>query len=69
LPNVSDPDPARDLRNLPNAPEQVLDTDQMDTLQMLVPLAERVMGEQNDPLKNDELETVPPETVQHLRFA
>ncbi len=49
-------------------PEQVLDTDQMDTLQMLVPLAERVMGEQNDPLKNDELETVPPETVQHLRF-
>jgi hypothetical protein len=51
------------------APEQVLDTDQMDTLQMLVPLAERVMGEQNDPLKNDELETVPPETVQHLRFA
>jgi hypothetical protein len=41
----------------------------MDTLQMLVPLAERVMGEQNDPMKNDELETVPPETVQHLRFA
>jgi len=35
---------------------------------MLVPLAERVMGEQNDPAKNDVLETVPEETVQHLRY-
>lgn len=46
---------------------KVLDSDQMETLQMLVPLAERVMGEQNDPLKNDQLETVPEETVQQLR--
>jgi len=46
---------------------QVLNTDQFETLQMLVPIAERVMGEQNDPLKNDELETVPEDTVQSLR--
>ena len=26
------------------------------------------MGEQNDPLKNDELETVPEDTVQSLRY-
>jgi len=46
---------------------EVLTEDQKETLQMLVPIAERVMGEQNDPLKNDELETVPEETQQHLR--
>jgi len=46
---------------------QVLNDDQFETLQMLVPIAERVMGEQNDPLKNDELETVPEDTVQSLR--
>jgi very long chain acyl-CoA dehydrogenase len=46
---------------------QVLNEDQTETLQMLVPIAERVMGEQNDPLKNDELEYVPEETVQSLR--
>merc|ERR1712168_1202920 len=46
---------------------KVLDEDQFETLQMLVPIAERVMGEQNDPLKNDELETVPEDTVQALR--
>merc|ERR1719394_174936 len=44
-----------------------LDEDQFETLQMLVPIAERVMGEQNDPLKNDELETVPEEHVQGLK--
>jgi len=46
---------------------EVLNEDERETLQMLVPLAERVMGEQNDPLKNDELEKVPPETVQALQ--
>jgi len=46
---------------------QVLNEDQLDTLSMLVPIAERVMGEQNDPLKNDELEKVPEETIQQLR--
>jgi len=46
---------------------EVLNEDQMETLQMLVPLAERVMGEQNDPLLNDQLESVPEATVQNLR--
>ena len=34
---------------------------------MLVPIAERVMAEQNDPLLNDQLETVPENTVNALR--
>lgn len=46
---------------------EVLNADQKETLQMLVPLAERVMGEQNDPMKNDELERVPEDTIQNLR--
>ncbi|XP_023347516.1 very long-chain specific acyl-CoA dehydrogenase, mitochondrial, partial [Eurytemora carolleeae] len=46
---------------------EVLNADQKETLQMLVPLAERVMGEQNDPIKNDELERVPEDTIQNLR--
>ena len=34
---------------------------------MLVPIAERVMAEQNDPLVNDAQESVPEPTVQALR--
>merc|ERR1739838_663872 len=54
-------------------PEQVfpypiaLDEEQRENLEMLVPIAERVMTEQNDPLLNDQLESVPEETVQALR--
>lgn len=46
---------------------EVLNEDQRETLQMLVPITERAMTEVNDPAKNDELETVPEETVQTLR--
>jgi len=54
-------------------PEQVfpypnaMDEEQRENLEMLVPIAERVMSEQNDPLLNDQLETVPEETTQALR--
>merc|ERR1719511_650601 len=44
-----------------------LDEEQKENLAMLVPIAERVMGEQNDPLLNDQLETVPESTVNALR--
>jgi very long chain acyl-CoA dehydrogenase len=44
-----------------------LDEEQAENLQMLVPIAERVMQEQNDPLLNDAQESVPEETVQALR--
>jgi len=44
-----------------------LDQEQRENLEMLVPIGERVMAEQNDPLLNDELETVPENTVQALR--
>merc|ERR1719310_776261 len=44
-----------------------LDEEQRENLEMLVPIAERVMSEQNDPLLNDQLETVPEDTVQALR--
>merc|ERR1719173_189788 len=44
-----------------------LDEDQFENLEMLVPIAERVMTEQNDPLLNDQLETVPEDTVNALR--
>ena len=44
-----------------------LDEEQRENLEMLVPIAERVMEEQNDPLLNDQLETVPDSTVQALR--
>jgi len=44
-----------------------LDEEQKENLEMLVPIAERVMEEQNDPLKNDELETVPESTVNALK--
>ena len=44
-----------------------LDEEQRENLQMLVPIAERVMAEQNDPLVNDALESVPEATVQALR--
>ena len=46
---------------------QPLDEEQKENLQMLVPIAERVMGEQNDPLANDAQESVPEATVQALR--
>merc|ERR1719385_413944 len=44
-----------------------LDEEQRENLEMLVPIAERVMTEQNDPLLNDQLETVPENTIQALR--
>ena len=44
-----------------------LDEEQKENLEMLVPIAERVMAEQNDPLLNDQLETVPENTVNALR--
>merc|ERR1719430_23885 len=44
-----------------------LDDEQRENLEMLVPLAERVMEEQNDPLLNDQLETVPENTINALR--
>merc|ERR1719462_1036520 len=44
-----------------------LDEEQRENLEMLVPIAERVMEEQNDPLLNDLLEKVPEESVQALR--
>jgi len=46
---------------------EVLNEDEIETLQMLVPLAERAMVELNDPALNDELEKVPEESVQALR--
>merc|ERR1719447_115057 len=44
-----------------------LDEEQRENLEMLVPIAERVLEEQNDPLFNDQLETVPENTVNALR--
>ena len=44
-----------------------LDEEQRENLAMLVPIAERVMAEQNDPLVNDAQESVPEPTVQALR--
>merc|ERR1719394_1229344 len=44
-----------------------LDEEQKENLAMLVPIAERVMAEQNDPLLNDAQEKVPEDTVQALR--
>merc|ERR1712241_1065729 len=44
-----------------------LDEEQRENLEMLAPIAERVMEEQNDPLLNDQLESVPEDTVQGLR--
>ena len=43
-----------------------LDEEQRENLEMLVPLAERVLEEQNDPLLNDQLETVPEDTINAL---
>ena len=44
-----------------------LDEEQRENLEMLVPIAESVMEEQNDPLLNDQLESVPEDTVNALR--
>merc|ERR1719251_801068 len=44
-----------------------LDEEQRENLEMLVPIAERVMTEQNDPLVNDAQESVPEPTVQALK--
>merc|ERR1719249_194418 len=44
-----------------------LDEEQRENLEMLVPIAERVMVELNDPALNDELEKVPEESVNALR--
>merc|ERR1719268_493770 len=43
-----------------------LDEEQIENLEMLLPIAERVMEEQNDPLLNDQLESVPEDTVNAL---
>jgi len=45
----------------------VLNMEQRETLEMLVPPTEKFMTEVNDPLKNDALETVPEDTVQGMR--
>ena len=45
----------------------VLSEEQRDTLNLLIPLAERVLAEQNDPLKNDALEYVPESTLNALK--
>merc|ERR1719266_1746061 len=45
----------------------VLDSEQRENIEMLVPMAERVLGEVNDPLLNDKLGEVPEETTQQLR--
>merc|ERR550517_1517511 len=45
----------------------VLDVEQKENLEMLVPLAERVVEEVNDPLLNDQIETVPENTINALR--
>merc|ERR1719370_70993 len=45
----------------------VLDVEQKENLDMLVPLADRVMEEVNDPLLNDQIETVPENTINALR--
>jgi len=45
----------------------VLDEEQAENLQMMVPMAERVMGEINDPLLNDKLSEVPESTVEQLK--
>ena len=44
-----------------------MDEEQKENLAMLVPITERVMAEQNDPLLNDAQESVPEETIQALR--
>merc|ERR1719330_1395555 len=44
-----------------------LDEEQRENLEMLVPIAERVMEEQNDPLLNDQMESVPEDTINALR--
>eukprot|EP00092_Neocalanus_flemingeri_P031376 GFUD01034079.1.p1 GENE.GFUD01034079.1~~GFUD01034079.1.p1 ORF type:complete len:647 (-),score=148.34 GFUD01034079.1:125-2065(-) len=44
-----------------------LDEEQTENLQMLVPICEKVMTEQNDPLLNDEMGSVPEPTIQALR--
>jgi len=46
---------------------EVLNPDQKEMLEMLVPMAERVIFEVNDPLLNDKQSKVPEETVQQLR--
>jgi len=46
---------------------QVLDEEQRENLEMMVPMAERVMGEINDPLLNDKISEVPEETIEQLR--
>jgi len=45
----------------------VLNSEQRETLEMLVPMAERVIFEVNDPLLNDKQSQVPEETIQQLR--
>merc|ERR1719264_611216 len=44
-----------------------LDEEQRENLEILVPMAERVLEEQNDPLLNDQLGTVPESTINALR--
>ena len=51
-----------------NAPPlfKVLNEDQTETLQMILPTLRKTMGELVDPLKFDELETVPKEVMQKM---
>ena len=46
---------------------EVLNEDQRETLEMLVPVTEKFFEEQNDPLENDANETVPEHTQKGLR--
>lgn len=45
----------------------ILNEEEKDTLNLLLPLAERVLAEQNDPLKNDALESIPDHTLNALK--
>ena len=48
---------------------KLLTSDQIETLNLLLNQAERAIIEINDPLKNDELETIPDETLEALKAA
>ena len=47
----------------------VLTEDERETVQLLLPVAERGVKDQNDPLLNDELESVPAATLEALKAA
>jgi len=45
----------------------VLNMEQRETLEMIIPPMEKFANEVNDPLKNDEMESVPEDTIQMMR--